>query len=139
MSCCSSFSTLQVCPCAACWYAALEYCAVRFPSRVPTWRLPVSGHAAGLVTAEGGVAEAAGVEVGGGEEGGGWLLGCGSGPGRKRIRLNRKKPCTPRGSVSHSMSATCVEEIASCWSSFVPLADCTRRRYDQQDEGYVPV
>ena len=46
----------------------LKCCAVRFASWVPTWRLPVSGHAACQVTAEGGVA---GVEVGG--EGG--LLG----------------------------------------------------------------
>ena len=32
---------------------APRHCAARFASRVPTWPLPVSGHAAGLVTAEG--------------------------------------------------------------------------------------
>ena len=35
----------------------LRYCAVRFASNVPIWRLPVSGHAAGLVTAESGVVD----------------------------------------------------------------------------------
>ena len=39
----------------------LKYCAVRFARRVTTWRLSVSGHAACLVTAEGGVAEVVGV------------------------------------------------------------------------------
>ena len=83
----------------------LKYCAVRFARIVPTWRLPVSGHAACLVTAEGGVAEFVGVGNGGEEVS--WVSG--SGPGRKSIRLNRK-------SFSSSISATCVAEIASCGS-----------------------
>ena len=60
----------------------LRYCAVRFASKVPTWRLPVSGHAAGLVTAESSVADVA--EVGFGGEEVSWVSG--SVPGRKRIR-----------------------------------------------------
>ena len=40
------------------------------------------------------------------------------GPGRKRIRLDRKPPCTPRGFRS-SISATGVEETASCWAFFL--------------------
>ena len=40
----------------------LRYCAARFASRVPTWRLPVSGQVAGLVTADLGVVEGDGVE-----------------------------------------------------------------------------
>ena len=40
-----------------------------------------------------------------------WVSG--SGPGRKIIRLNRKRPCTPRG-FGGPISATCVEETASC-------------------------
>ena len=36
--------------------------AARFASRAPTWRLPVSGQVAGLVTADLGVAEDDGVE-----------------------------------------------------------------------------
>ena len=41
-----------------------------------------------------------------------WVSG--SGPGRKRIRLNRGKPCTPRW-FGGSISSTCLDEIASCW------------------------
>ena len=42
----------------------LRYCSTRFASRVPTWRLPVLGHVAGLVHAGGGGADGSGVEVG---------------------------------------------------------------------------
>ena len=66
----------------------LKYCTVRFASEVPTWRLLVSGHAAGLVTAERGVVDGGGAEVGNEEVH--WVSG--SGPGGKRIRLNRKNP-----------------------------------------------
>ena len=66
----------------------LMNCAALFSSKTPTWRLPVSGHVAGLVTAALRVAgsgrdEDASREVH-------WVSG--SGPGRKRIRLNRKNP-----------------------------------------------
>ena len=37
----------------------------------------------------------------------------GSGPGRKRIRLNRKNSSTHRG-IYGSISSTCLEEVASC-------------------------
>ena len=61
----------------------LRYCAARFAGRAPTWRLPLSGHGGSLVTAvEGEGVEDARREVH-------WVSGCG--PGRKRIRLNRKK------------------------------------------------
>ena len=66
-SCCNSFGILPGLPLLA-GTLLLKYSAVRFAGRVPTWRLPVSGHAACLVTAESGVAEVVGVEVGGGEE-----------------------------------------------------------------------
>ena len=65
----------------------LRYCAARFASKTP-WRLPVSGHAAGLVTAALRVAGSGGDE--GDSRGVHWVSG--SGPGRKRIRLNRKPP-----------------------------------------------
>ena len=45
----------------------LRCCAVRFASKVPAWRLPVPGHAAGLVTADDGVADVVEVEAGGEE------------------------------------------------------------------------
>ena len=64
----------------------LRYCTTRFASRIPTWRLPVPGHAASLVTAGIEVPSALGIEV-----------SCrrvhcvgGSGLVRQRIRLNRK-------------------------------------------------
>ena len=87
----------------------LRYCAARFAGRARTWRLLVPGQVASLVSANSGVvqenvAEDVGREVY-------WVSG--SGPGRKRIRLNRKNPCTPRG-FSYSIAATIVEEIASC-------------------------
>ena len=70
----------------------LRYCTARFASRISTWQLPVAGHAASLVTASIEVPCALGIEV-----------SCrrvhcvgGSGLVRKRIRLNRKTPCTPR-------------------------------------------
>ena len=87
----------------------LRYGATRFVGRVPTWRLPVPGHAASLVTA--------GIEVPGtlGIEVSCQRVHCvrGSGMVKKRIRLNRKNPCTPRW-FWDSMSSTSVEEVASC-------------------------
>ena len=113
----------------------LGYCAARFAKRVPTWRLPVSGHAACRVTADSDVAEVVEVEVGG--EGVCWVDG--SGPGRKRIRLNRKPPAHLAG-VSVSQSRPRVwKRLRHVGHSFVPFADCERRWYDQQDEGYVLV
>ena len=69
----------------------------------------MSGHAASLVTADLRVTESGGAEVSSREVH--WVSS--SGPGRKRIRLNRKKTCAPRG-CWYSISATGVEEIASC-------------------------
>ena len=66
----------------------LRYCTTRFASRIPTWRLPVLGHAASLVTSGIEVPGAPGIEV---SCQGVHCVG-GSGPGRKRIRLNRKNP-----------------------------------------------
>ena len=60
----------------------LRYCAARFACRTPTWRLPVSGHVVDLVTDA--VREA--IVDGAGQD----LVVFG--PGRKRIRLNRKTP-----------------------------------------------
>ena len=60
----------------------------RFASRIPTWRLPVSGHVACLFTADLEVSGASGNEVSRREVH--WVGG--SGPDRKRIRLNRELP-----------------------------------------------
>ena len=96
----------------------------------------MSGHAAGLVTAELGV-------VGGGggaavvDEEVHWVSG--SGLGWKRIRLNRKLP-------AHFVGSSVIQSRSRVWKrlhhvghSVVSFADCKRRRHDQQDEGYVPV
>ena len=89
MSCCSSFSTLPGLP-VRCLLVHLpnRYCAAWFASKVPTWRLPVCGHAVGLVTACPRVADDGGAEVASREVD--WVSS--SGPGRKRVRLNSKTP-----------------------------------------------
>ena len=87
-----------------------RYCAARFACKTPTWRLPVSGHVARLVAIHCEDAGGHGSEVSG--SGVPWVSG--SGPKWKRIRLNRKNSCTPRG-VIDSFSSTRLEEIASCW------------------------
>ena len=79
----------------------LRYFAARFTCRTPTWRLPVSGHVVDLVIAVVGVAGEACVDDAADEV----LWVTGSGPGRKRIRLNRR---------TGSISSTCLEEAASC-------------------------
>ena len=89
----------------------LRCCAAQFACWTPTWRLPVSGQVVDLVTADVGavreaIADGACQEV---------HRVSVSGPGRKRIRLNRKNSCTPRG-VHGSLSSTCLEEVASCWT-----------------------
>ena len=77
----------------------LRYCAARFASRTPTWRLPVSGYVAGLVIADLRVADGGEAEVAGQEEEG-------------KDSTKQKNPCTPLGQISSSISATCVEEVA---------------------------
>ena len=64
----------------------LRYCSTRFACRVPFCTLPVPGHVARLIAAEGQAAPVGEVEVAGRDIH--WI--CGSGLGRKRIRLNRK-------------------------------------------------
>ena len=88
----------------------LKYCAVRFACKVPTWRLPVSGHAACLVTAETGVAEVVGNEVG--EKEVSWVSG--SGPGWKRIRLIRKNPAHFSGVSILNLGHVCSRDCVIC-------------------------
>ena len=87
----------------------LRCCAARFACRTPTWPLEVSGHVVDLVTAAAdigreAVADGVGQEVH-------WVNG--SGPGRKRIRLNRKTPAHLAGFYD-SFSSTGLEEVESC-------------------------
>ena len=84
----------------------LRYCAARFACSTPTWRLPVSGHVKSLITSHSGAGDCSGkvVRV---------HPGSGSGPARKRFRLNRKTPAHLAGFLSHSRPR--LEEIASRW------------------------
>ena len=66
----------------------LRYCNDRFACRTPTWRLPASGCVVDLVTASVGAVREV-VADGGCRV---VLLVRSSGPGLKRIRLNRKNP-----------------------------------------------
>ena len=63
-----------------------------------------------------------------------WVSG--SGPGRKRIRLNRKTLHTSRVSqfnLGHVCGRDCIVGLSS-----VSLPDHKRRRRDQDDGEYVP-
>ena len=87
----------------------LRYCTTRFASRILTWRLPVPGQVACLVTAHHEASGANGDEVSRREVH--WVSG--SCPRRKRIRLNRKKTLHTslfwRFNVVHGCGRDCVQ------------------------------
>ena len=91
----------------------LRYCAARFACRTPTWGLPVSGHVVDLVTVSIGAMQVVIVDGDGHEV----LWVSGSGPGQKRIRLNRKTPAHLAGFMVPSRRRF-LEETASCWAFF---------------------
>ena len=103
----------------------LRYCAARFACRTPTWRLPVSGHVARLVAIYCEAAGGSGVR---------WVSG--SGPGRKRIRLNRKTPPHLVGLLMHSRPRVW-KRLRHVGFSGIPMPDHTRRRCDQAYEGQL--
>ena len=112
----------------------LRYCVVRFAHSTPTWRLPVSGQVSRLVAACPDSSGDCSDEV--------FALGVPlvskSSPVRKRFRLNRKTPCTPRWSFS-ACSSTCVEEVVF-FGDLCPLGvDSRRQRCDQQGDGASPI
>ena len=109
----------------------LRYCAARFACRTPTWRLQDSGHVAGLVTAKVGVVGE--VVVGGAAHEVSWVSG--SGPGRKRIRLNRKIPAHLVGSMVQSR-ARVWKRLRLVGHVSVSIPDRKRRRGDQDDGEY---
>ena len=111
----------------------LRYCAARFACRTPTWRLPVSGQVAWLVTADLGVADDDGVEGVGSEVC--WVSG--SGPGRKRIRLHRKPPAHLVGLTVRSRPRVW-KRLDHVGDICVSIPDRKRRRRDQDDVGNVP-
>ena len=111
-----------------------RYCAAPFASGAPTWRLPVSGHVASLVTADLEVAEGKGVEDASREVH--WFSG--SGPGRKRLRPNRKPPAQLAGFGVQSRPRVW-KRLRHVGLSVGSSADYRRRRYEQRDDGYLPV
>ena len=111
----------------------LRYCAARFACRTPTWRLPVSGHVPDLVTAIVGVAGEAVVDCAHEVS---WVSG--SGPGRKRILLNRKTPA--------HLVVSMVQSRPRVWKrmhhvglSSISISEHKRRRGDQDHGGCNPV
>ena len=121
--------------CFTCWHSSSSVlCCSFWLVRPLTWRLPVYGGVVDLVAAGSrvvleAVADGACREVH-------WVSG--SGPGRKRIRLNRKLPAHLAGLVVQSrprvMRRGCV-----MWGIQVFLfLDHKRRRSDQEDGRYVP-
>ena len=76
----------------------LRYCSTRFACMTPSWRLPVFGSVSNLVAAYSDAGHRVAVdEV---DRDVFWVSG--SGPGRKRIRLNRKTPAHLALYMSHS-------------------------------------
>ena len=110
----------------------LRYCAARFAYSTPTWRLPVSGHVDRLVAAHSDIACDCGDEVLG--------LGVhrvsGSGPVRKRFRLNRKTPAHLVGLLIHSRPRVW-KRLRHVGFSGISLPDHTRRRCDHAFGGSV--
>ena len=95
--------------------------------------MPVSGHVVDLVTADVGTVRKA-IVIGAGQEVH-WVSG--SGPGRKRIRLNRKPPAHLAGYLVQSRPRVW-KRLHHVGTICVSLPDRKRRRRDQDDVGNVP-
>ena len=111
----------------------LRYCAARFADSTPTWRLPASGHVACLVAIYCEAAGGNGSEVS--SSGVHWVSG--SGPGRKRIRLNRETPAHLVGSLMQSRPHVW-KRLRHVGFSGIPMLDHTRRRCDHAYGGTAP-
>ena len=103
----------------------LRCCAARFACKTPTRRLPVSGHVARLIAVHCEDAGGRGDEVP--DLGVHWVSG--SGPGRKRIRLNRKTPAHLVGLLIHSRPRVW-KRLRHVGFSGISMLDRTRRRCD---------
>ena len=116
-----------------CFLALFAKMLLVFACQTSTWRLPVPGHVVGLVTAHvGAVWEAV---VGGASREVHWVSG--SGPGRKRIRLNRKTPAHLAGSTTHSRPRVW-KRLRHVGFSGISIPDHKRRRGDQDVGGCSP-
>ena len=108
-----------------CGTLPLQYCAARFAYSTPTWRLPVSGHVDRLIAAHSDTAGDRGDEV----------FGLrvhpvsGSGPVRKRFRLNRKTPAHLAVLLIHSRPRVW-KRLRLDGFSGISMPDHTRRHCD---------
>ena len=100
----------------------LRYCAVRFACSTPTWRLPVSGHVARLITSHSGAGDCRVRLLE-------FIRVVVLGPARKRFRLNRKTPAHLAGFFSHSRPRVW-KRLRQDGISGSSLPDHTRRRCD---------
>ena len=111
----------------------LRYCAARVACKTPTWRFPVPGCVVDLVTACVGAVQE--VVANGGCREVFWVRS--SGPGRKRIRLNRKTTAHHAGFAVQSRPRV-KKRLHHEGFSDVFIPDHKRRRRDQDDEEYIP-
>ena len=102
----------------------LRYCAARFACLTPDWRLPVHGSVGNLVAAYSDADRRAAVDEVGRDVY--WVSG--SGPGRKRIRLNRKTPAHLAGYVIHSRTRIW-KRLSHVGFSSISVSDHKRRRW----------
>ena len=110
----------------------LRYCAARFAYSTPTWRLPASGHVGSLVAAHSDTAGDRGDEVIGLRV----LRVSGSGPFRRRFRLNRQTLAHLAEILIHSRPRVW-KRLRQVGFSGISLPDRTRRRRDHADGGSV--
>ena len=111
----------------------LRYCSSRFAYMTPSWRLPVLGSVGNLVAAYSDAGRRGAVdEV---DRDVSWISG--SGPGRKRIRQNRKTPAHLVVHMSHSRPKVW-KRLSHVHLSDVSDSDHKRRRCEQNHGGFIP-
>ena len=111
----------------------LRYCSARFACMTPSWRLPVHGSVHDLVAAFSNAGHRVAVdEV---DRDVFWVSG--SGPGRKRIRLNRKTPAHLVGYLTHSHPKVW-KRLRHVGFHRIFDSDHKRRRCEQSRDDVVP-
>ena len=111
----------------------LRYCSTRFACLTPSWRLPVPGSVGNLVAAYSDAGGRAAVD----EVGRDVFWVSGSGPGRKRIRLNRKTPAHLVENMFHSRPRVW-KRLRHVVFHRASDSDLKRRRCEQNHDGFIP-
>ena len=111
----------------------LNYCSARFACMTPSWRLPALGSVRSLVAAYSDAGHLAAVDGVGRDV----FLVSGSGPGWKRIRLNRKTPAHLVAYMSHSRPRVWKRLSHVVLHQFSD-SDHKRRRCEQNHDGSIP-